>query len=432
MSDAASMQAFAVTSFGDPPAVIEVPAPEVGPGEVLVRVRAASVNPYDAFVALGAMQEYMEYVFPAVLGMDVAGVVEGVGEGVEGFAPGDRVFGTLGMKGVIHDGTFGELATPQAPSIARTQDGLDDAAAATLGVAGTTAMTAITVLDPAEGATIVVVGATGGVGTFAVQLAAARGAHVIASVRPGDEGFVTELGAAETVDYTGDLAADVRDRYPHGVDGLIDLVNRDPSVFADLAALVREGGRAASALGGAGEVTEIGGVSVANVGSDPSHLAELASMVVDGRLRPAVRRTYPLADAARALAGLTDRAHVGQARDRDGVTALEPRERHQRGERVEQEHQRERVGSEPHAADRETLRDRDEEQHRGEQDRAADVLVRGLARVRAFCEGGRCLGVQPLRLFEVRVREAGHVARPRRRRGSSKGSVPSHAWKASR
>ena len=312
MSSSTSIRALALEGFDAPPAVIDVPAPEPGAGEVLVRVRAAGVNPYDTFVASGGMKDYVPYRFPAVLGTDVAGVIEALGDGVEGFAIGDRVFGKLGDKPEVHDGTFGTLAVPSATSLSNTPAGVDDLHAATLGVAGTTAMSALEALDLQPGGSVLVAGATGGVGTFAIQLAANRGATVVASVRPGDEGFVADLGAKETVDYTGDLAAAVRERFPDGVDALIDLVNRDPSAFASSVGLVREGGHAASAVGGAGERTEIDGVSVANVGGDPQYLGALADLVAAGALRPAIRRTYPLEDAAQALSDLTSEHTLGK------------------------------------------------------------------------------------------------------------------------
>jgi NADPH:quinone reductase-like Zn-dependent oxidoreductase len=306
------VKALALTGFDDPPAVVNAPDPTPGPGEVLVRVAAASINAYDTFVAMGAMKDYLPYEFPAVLGGDVAGVVESVGEGVEGFAPGDRVFGMVGQKPAVRDGSFGERVAANAAALAPIPEGVDDQAAGTLGVAGTTALEAVNAVEPAAGDVVVVVGATGGVGSFAVQLAAARGAHVVASVRPGDEEFVTGLGAAETVDYTGDLAAIVRERYPDGVAAVIDLVDRDPGEFAALAALARDGGRAASSVGAAGESTRIGNVTVANANGNPGLLGELGAMVADGRLRAPIRRTYPLEDAAQALHDFTNQHTVGK------------------------------------------------------------------------------------------------------------------------
>ena len=306
MASVKSMKALALEGFDRPSSVTEVPAPQPEPGEVLVRVGAASVNAYDTFVALGMMKDFMGYEFPAVIGQDLAGTVEAVGPDVDGFQVGDRVFGTMGMKGEIHDGSFAELATSQASALAATPEGLDDRQAGSLGVAGTTALSAVDAIDPGPGTTVLVVGATGGVGTFAIQLAALRGAHVIATVKRGDESFVEGLGAAETVDYSSDLAGAIRSRYPEGVDALVDLVNRDPDAFGMLVGLVRGGGRAVSAVGGAGEATAIGGVTVANIGGDPARLAPLAATISEGRLHVAVRKTYPLADAAEALTDFTN------------------------------------------------------------------------------------------------------------------------------
>ena len=159
---------------------------------------------------------------------------------------------------------------------------------------------------------MLIVGATGGVGTFAVQLAAALGAHVVASAKRGDEDFVKSLGAAETVDYAGDLAATVRERHPDGVDALIDLVHRDPGEFAAFAGLVRGGGSTVSAVGGAGEETAIGDVRVSNVNGDPSHLDGLAELVGRGALRAAIRRTYGLEDAAKALEDFANEHTLGK------------------------------------------------------------------------------------------------------------------------
>ncbi|MGH2594827.1 MAG: NADP-dependent oxidoreductase [Actinomycetota bacterium] len=306
------MKALALKSFDVPPAVVDVPEPLAAPGEVLVRMHAASVNAFDVGVAAGAMKEYMSYAFPAVIGNDVAGTIEAIGVSVEGFSVGDRVFGMMGSKGAIHDGSYAELANPQSGSIAVAPDALSDADGGSLAVAGTTAMSAVEAVDPREGRHVLIVGATGGVGTFAIQLATIRGAHVIASVRPGDEDFVTGLGAAETVDYTGDVIATIRERYPDGIDAVIDAVNRDHGAFARLAGVVREGGRATSVVGGAGESSQIGGVSVSNTGGDPAYLTALADLVVQGKVRVAIRRTYALADAGQALKDFANEHTLGK------------------------------------------------------------------------------------------------------------------------
>ena len=317
------MRALGLASFDVPPAMMDVPEPVAGPGEVLVRVHAASVNAYDLGVAGGFMKDYLPYEFPAVIGNDVAGTIEALGEGVDGFSVGDRVFGTMGSKPAIHDGAFAEFANPRADAVANTPEALSDQDAGSLGVAGTTALSAVEAVGPGEGSRVLVVGATGGVGSFAIQLAALRDAHVIASVRPGDEGFVSDLGASETVDYTGDVVASIRERYPDGIDAVIDAVNRDPGVFAALAALVRAGGRATSVVGGAGASTEIGrglGVEHRRASSVPPRAGR------PRRARDGSRRDPPHLPACRCragVAGFRDRPHPRQARHLDGV-GLEP------------------------------------------------------------------------------------------------------------
>ena len=306
------MKALALTSFDSGPAVIDVEDPTPATGEVLVRTGAASINAYDTAVGAGALRQYMTYEFPAVVGGDHAGTIEALGDGVEGFEVGDRVFGMMGMKPSIHDGSFGELATPQAVAIAHTPDGVSDIDAGSLAVAGTTAMSAVDELGIARDARVLVLGATGGVGSFAVQLLRLSGAHVIASVRSGDEAFVTDLGAAETVDYMSDLAAEIRQRYPDGLDAVIDAVSPDPGVFGGVAGLVRAGGWAVSTRGGAGENTRIGEVQTFNANGNPGHLAALGDLVVKGDVRVPVRKTYPLADAVQALDDFRTQHTVGK------------------------------------------------------------------------------------------------------------------------
>lgn len=179
------MKALALESFEGGPKVMDLPDPVVGPGEVLVRVGAASLNAFDVGAAAGYMKEFMPHEFPAVIGSDLAGRVAAVGDGVEDFEVGARVFGMMGVKSAIHDGSFGEFTNPTAASIATAPEGLSGPDGGSLGVAGTTAMSGIVAVGPTAGSTVLIVGATGGVGSFAIQLAALRGAHVVASVRQG-------------------------------------------------------------------------------------------------------------------------------------------------------------------------------------------------------------------------------------------------------
>ena len=287
------MRAFAMTGFDEQPAVTEVPTPEVGPGEVLVRVRASSVNGIDLAVAGGMLKGMMEYRFPVVLGKDFAGEVAATGPGVPRFAAGDPVFG------VVMDPTG--LDTRALAEFVAVPDGLDVTQAGALGLAGAAALQAVEAVAPAAGDAVLVSGATGGVGAFAVQLAAARGAAVIATAKPGeDAGFVRDLGAAHVVDYTGDLPAQVRAIRPGGVDAVIHLAGDG----AQLADLLAPGGRFASTLGvGPDQLAgrELRATAVM-ANPDAATLDRLAGEVVAGRLRVPIQRNYPLEAVGEAMA----------------------------------------------------------------------------------------------------------------------------------
>src|SRR5215203_5246547 len=206
------MKAFVLPDFDRQPTVADLPTPEPGPDQVLVRVRAGSVNGIDLSIASGRLQGMLAYDFPVVLGKDFAGTVEAVGSGVTGFAAGDRVFGVVSDPSPLSSRSFAEyLAVPAGPNLTRIPEGVDVAAAGVLGLAGSAALQAVDAIAPTAGETVLVSGATGGVGAYAVQLVVAWGATVIATSKPGgDVDFVRDLGASHSVDYTGDVAAQVR------------------------------------------------------------------------------------------------------------------------------------------------------------------------------------------------------------------------------
>src|SRR5437764_626069 len=174
------MKAIATTDFGAPATLVEIPAPEPGEGEILVRVTSSSINGFDLSVASGRLKGMMEHRFPVVLGKDFAGTVESTGPGVDGFAEGETVFGVV-MKPELGDGSFAERVATPAAFAAKVPDGLDAATAGALGLAGTAAHDAVEAVELQHGETVLVSGATGGVGIIAVQLLTARGAHVIAT-----------------------------------------------------------------------------------------------------------------------------------------------------------------------------------------------------------------------------------------------------------
>jgi NADPH:quinone reductase-like Zn-dependent oxidoreductase len=293
------MRAFILESFDAQPALRDdVPEPSVGDGEVLVRVRASSVNPVDVFIAAGGMKEMAEHEFPVTLGRDFAGVVERVGSGVRGYAAGDQVYGfVLHANPTVRDGSWAELITvPEDRMVAAMPRSLDFAHAGAAPLAGIAAVAAFDAVAPAEGKTVLVVGAAGGVGSFFVQLAAAAGAKVIAPALPEDYDYLRGLGARELVDRNGDAAAAVREAHPDGVDAVLDVVSWTPDT-----SLLRDGGRLASPLGAAGE-----GPGRFNVMASPTpaNLQRLAELLDAGTLRVPIQRTYGLEQAGEALQAL--------------------------------------------------------------------------------------------------------------------------------
>src|SRR4051794_18231667 len=167
------MKAVVTTEQGARPEVTDVPKPQPGAGEVLVKVQASSVNGFDLSVAGGHVVGMMEHRFPVVLGKDFAGTVEAVGDAVTRFRPGDKVFGVV-TKAHLGDGWFGEYVTvPEEIGIAKLPDGVDVTAAGAVGLAGTAAVDALDAATPQQGETVLISGATGGVGAIAIQYAAA-------------------------------------------------------------------------------------------------------------------------------------------------------------------------------------------------------------------------------------------------------------------
>jgi NADPH:quinone reductase-like Zn-dependent oxidoreductase len=239
-------------------------------------------------------------------------VVERVGADVTELAEGDEVYGYL-FKPVIGGGAYAEYVSASAAIVAKKPESVSFTEAAALPVPGLTAMDLVDAVDPKEGDTVLIVGATGGVGSYAIQLAAKRGARVIATARQANEAFARELGATETVDHTrGDLLDAVRMTHPGGIEAIIDLVSNSEAL-SRIAGLVREGGRLASSVYAA-DVEELAmrGVEATNIGVHPDarQLGELSRMVDAGELTVRLERTFPLERAPEAL----DESRTGHVR----------------------------------------------------------------------------------------------------------------------
>ena len=281
------MRAITVTEYGASPAMAEIPAPEPGQGQVLLKLRAAGMNPMDRTLASGDWKP-MPATFPMVLGADCAGVVETLGEGASRFSVGDDVFGQLLIAPLGSAGTYAEyVAVTQDAPLTRVPTGLDDVVAAALPTAGGAGLALVDLLEPLSDKTVLIVGAGGGVGSFATQFAANAGANVIANARDDDAERMRAYGATETIDHRKVPLPDaVRQAHPDGIDALLDLVS-DATGFAALGPLVKRGGTAVTTQYVADEVAlRAAGITGVNFAlpSSSELFERVAEAVVDGRI----------------------------------------------------------------------------------------------------------------------------------------------------
>jgi NADPH:quinone reductase-like Zn-dependent oxidoreductase len=293
------MRAVTLDSFDAQPALRgDLSAPTPADNELVVRVRASSVNPVDVFIAAGGLKEMAEHEFPVTLGRDFAGVVEEVGSAVSRYRIGDEVFGfLLHANPTVPDGSWAELiAVPEDNFVAPKPRGVEFAEAGAAPLAALSALAAFDALAPSTGETVLVAGAAGAVGSFFVQLAADTGAKVIAPALPEDDDYLYGLGVSALVDRNANVAAEVRDAYPDGVDAILDVVSQTPD-----ASLLKAGGRLASTIGAAGE-----GSGRFNIMAEPTpaNLQRLAGLLDSGALRVPIQRSYTLEQASEALEAL--------------------------------------------------------------------------------------------------------------------------------
>jgi NADPH:quinone reductase len=312
------VRAVTVTEYGATPTVAEIPTPEPGPQQLLIKLRAAGMNPMDRTLASGAWKP-MPATFPMVLGADGAGIVEKLGERTSRFAVGDNLLGQLLIPPLGSAGTYAEyVAVTEDAPLVRVPSGLDDVVAAALPTAGGTGVALVNLLQPLADKTVLIAGAGGGVGSFATQFAANAGANVIANVRASDAERMRAYGAAETIDHSAVLLPDaVRHAHPDGIDALIDLVS-DPADFAALASLVKAGGIAITTLYVANEATlRAAGVTGINFALQPSSelFAQVAEAVADGRITVPPITRISLEEAPAAL-------NPAQARHISGKTVI--------------------------------------------------------------------------------------------------------------
>ncbi|MFE9450455.1 NADP-dependent oxidoreductase [Streptomyces sp. NPDC006739] len=300
-------KAYVFTRYGGPEteALVDLDRPVPGPGQLLVAVRAAGVNPVDFKLRSGYRRpgESGDPLFPAVLGNEVSGVVAEVGVGVTGFAVGDEVFGNTATGG------YAEYTLLPAQVTAHKPAALSFADAATLPVAAATAYDGVRQLGLPEGATLLVTGAGGGVGAAAVQIARASGLRVVGVASDGKKDFVESLGAVHVPSGPDGLAERVRAAAPQGVDAVYDLVG--DRTLAEAATLLTDRAKLVTAGASPEAVAELGGARVARART-AAVLDALARLVLDGALNPHVTRTFPLDRAGEALRGVEDGHALGK------------------------------------------------------------------------------------------------------------------------
>jgi len=296
------MKAVVIEHPGDQGSLKEIPTPQPQAHEILVRITAAGVNPVD-----WKRRDRGGEKLPFVLGQDFAGVVSATGNHVTKYREGERIFG-ISDYGAYAQYTIVPEDDAEQP-IAKIPDGIGDADAAALPTAGLTALASVDALQVQKTTTLLVLGATGGVGGFAVQIARDRQAHVIGSGGSSNAGLARSLGLDEFIAYDRENVVNaVKAARPQGVDAVLDLVDGADAI-KPIADVIRPGGRIVSTIGAA-DVAWFGQRKIAaqNLVSSktPEHshagLRALLELVEQGRLRVTIAGERPLAEAVDALA----------------------------------------------------------------------------------------------------------------------------------
>ncbi len=294
-----SMRAFAVLRFGENPSLHDLPVP-AGDDACLIRITYAGANPVDYKIVDGLNAGA---IYPFVVGADFAGVVERVPAGNHALRVGDRVFGEAWTHGAYAEYTAVVPGQPLEP-IARIPDGVSDEQAAALPVAGIAALGSLELLKVAPGHSIVVMGATGGVGGYAVQMAHARGAHVIGTVL-GDVEEARRLGADEVYDSKStDVVEAIRATHPGGVDAVLDLVSGSNAIQRDCD-ILKPGGALVSTIEAAPVAwfaeRQIGAYNLSssnNPVQSAKGLDRIVGMLADGSITARVKATFELGAAS--------------------------------------------------------------------------------------------------------------------------------------
>jgi len=294
------MKAAQISEYGDASVVhvVEIEKPTRKPGQVLVAVHAASLNPYDTMVRAGYVKDMIPLELPATLGGDIAGVVAEVGDDVHNFAVGDKVYGEANVV-AGNSGAFAEFAATQADQIAKAPNNVSFAEAASLSLVGVSALQAVTEhIKIAAGQKLFIHGGAGGIGTIAIQIAKHIGAYVAVTATGEGIQIAKDLGADEVIDYkTQDFTEVIKD-----YDAAFDTVGGDD--FAKMFGVIKEGGVAVTMVAHTDEslakerhITVVHQLTTATT----AKLDALRELVEDGVVKPNVGKVFPLADSQAAF-----------------------------------------------------------------------------------------------------------------------------------
>ena len=297
------MKAIAIDHFGDASVLTlrDLARPEPGRGELLIRVRAAGVNPVDWKIREGLLKTRLPHQFPIIPGWDVAGTVAALGPGCRRFKKGDAVF-AYARKPVIKDGCYAEYVVVSEKNVARKPAKLSFKEAASIPLAALTAWQSLFgAAGLKRGQTVLIHAGAGGVGGFAIQLAKWRGARVIVTARARNHDYVRGLGADAVIDYTQfDFVSAVKSLAPKGVDVAFDTVGDDVQVRS--VATVRKGGTLVTILAPRPESQAAKGIQLKYVFVSPNaaQLKRLAALADAGRLKTHLSAVWPLAGVVEA------------------------------------------------------------------------------------------------------------------------------------
>jgi NADPH:quinone reductase-like Zn-dependent oxidoreductase len=302
----ATMKAVRIHEYGGPEVLRyeDASRPEAGPGEILIRVHAAGVNPVDWKVRAGFMKGRLNYKMPFIPGWDLSGVVEALGPGVSRFHRSDEVYS---RPDISRDGAYAQYIAVKESEVALKPKSIDHVRAAAVPLAALTAWQAL--FDAARlsaGQRVLIHGAAGGVGSFAVQLATIKGARVIGTASKKNHEFLRSLGAEETIDYTTTRFEDV----VHDVDVVLDTITGDTAERSYQ--VIKKGGVYVSILTPPSqEKAAAHRVRAAHtfVQANPEQLSEIAKLIDSGKLQIILEKVFPLAEA-RAAQELNAQGHT--------------------------------------------------------------------------------------------------------------------------